>query len=89
MEYGTHALKTYTAKQVRMAQDLAVELEHINRGIPLFIQMYDSAPSLLTSVEDILEFLDNGTPVHPGSDLHSDLKIALSKCVQPIREGRA
>jgi hypothetical protein len=36
----------YTARQVRMAQDLAVELDHLNKGIPSLIDMYAAAPTM-------------------------------------------
>lgn len=38
-----------------------------------------AAPVLFDSAKLMLEFLDNGTPVHPGSLLHGDLKNIVTK----------
>jgi hypothetical protein len=38
-----------------------------------------AAPDLLAACRDVLEFLDNGTPLHPGSLLHQEVEAAVAR----------
>jgi hypothetical protein len=39
----------------------------------------ETEPDLLEAAKAILEFSDNGSPVHPGSEVISELRAAIAK----------
>jgi len=38
-----------------------------------------AAPDLLAACRDVLEFLDNGTPLHPGSFLEQEIRAVVTR----------
>jgi hypothetical protein len=38
-----------------------------------------AAPDLLAACRDVLEFLDNGSPLQPGSLLHQEIEAAVAR----------
>jgi hypothetical protein len=49
---------TATPNQIRMAQDLACELGHLNQGIESLWSLYKSAPALLEACKGLVEQLE-------------------------------
>ena len=49
-----------TASQIRMAQDLACELGHLNQGIKSLWKLYKSAPDLLTALSIAYDDIKHG-----------------------------
>lgn len=45
----------HTAQQVRMAQDMAAEFNHLNRGIKSLSGLYAASPDLLKALKELNE----------------------------------
>lgn len=61
-------------------QQIASVLEdHVNGVHEYDAKLIAAAPDLLEVLESVVEFLNNGTPVCSGSDLHAEARAAIQK----------
>jgi hypothetical protein len=69
-------------RQIRMAQDLAVELGHLNKGIKSLYDLYYMAPELLNALKRIAE-----APLNNSLDMsRHELQAIAIKAIKELQD---
>jgi hypothetical protein len=90
-KYGAGRSRQFSYDRVAIK---AYDVQHRNEP-PAFAageanaRLIAAAPDLLEAALSLLEFWDNGTPVHPGAEVVADLRAAAAKAAKSAANLRA